>query len=149
MFWWWDSSSGALGSNPSLPFLSGPLSSEVSPVSWRCRIPDCISAEEENSSNECPLYDTKQSDGEAPVMLELWEMQSTPLLPSLPGPLWPGVIAPIYGPNRTKLCTYGKLNCLKENCFLYKMDLALNNLQWLMCHKTKPNQTKYWSAHTC
>ena len=24
------------------------------------------------------------------------------------------------------------------------MDLALNNLQWLMCHKTKPNQT-VWS----
>ena len=23
-----------------------------------------------------------------------------------------------------------------------KMDLALNNLQWSMCHKTKPNQTK-------
>ena len=23
-----------------------------------------------------------------------------------------------------------------------KMDLALNNLQWLMCHKTKPNLTK-------
>ena len=23
-----------------------------------------------------------------------------------------------------------------------KMDLALNNLQWLICHKTKPNQTK-------
>ena len=22
------------------------------------------------------------------------------------------------------------------------MDLALNNLHWLMCHKTKPNQTK-------
>ena len=21
-------------------------------------------------------------------------------------------------------------------------DLALNNLQWLICHKTKPNQTK-------
>ena len=27
-------------------------------------------------------------------MLELWRMQSTPLLPSLPGPLWPGVVAP-------------------------------------------------------
>ena len=25
------------------------------------------------------------------------------------------------------------------------MDLALNNLQWLMCHKTKTNQTK--TAH--
>ena len=22
-----------------------------------------------------------------------------------------------------------------------KLDLALNNLQWLICHKTKPNQT--------
>ena len=27
-------------------------------------------------------------------MLELWGMQTTPLLPSLPGPLWVGVIAP-------------------------------------------------------
>ena len=38
-------------------------------------------------------------------MLELWGMWSTPLLPSLPGPLWPGVVAPdkgpIYGLTRT------------------------------------------------
>ena len=27
-------------------------------------------------------------------MLELWGMQSTPSLPSFPGPLWPGVVAP-------------------------------------------------------
>ena len=57
--------------------------------------------------NESPRYDTKQSDGEVPVMLELWGMQSTPLLPSLPGPLWPVVVAPnkgpIYGLNRIKL----------------------------------------------
>ena len=38
-------------------------------------------------------YDTKQSDGEVPEMLELWGMHSTPSLPSLPGPLWPGVVA--------------------------------------------------------
>ena len=44
--------------------------------------------------NECPGYDTKQSDGEVPAMLELWGMQSTPSLPSLPGPLLPGVVAP-------------------------------------------------------
>ena len=25
---------------------------------------------------------------------------------------------------------------------VYKEDLALNNLQWLICHKTQPNQTK-------
>ena len=39
-------------------------------------------------------YDTKQSNGEAPVMLELWGIRSTSSLPSLPGPLWPGVAAP-------------------------------------------------------
>ena len=25
---------------------------------------------------------------------------------------------------------------------MYKVDLALNNLQWLVCHKTKPNQAE-------
>ena len=44
--------------------------------------------------NECSVYVTKQSDGEAPVMLELWRMWRTPLLPSLPGPFLPGVVAP-------------------------------------------------------
>ena len=40
------------------------------------------------------VYDTKQFDGEASVLLELKGMQSTPSLPSLPGRLWPGVVAP-------------------------------------------------------
>ena len=44
--------------------------------------------------NECPGYDTKRSDGEVPVMLGLWGMQSTPSLPLLPGSLWPGMVAP-------------------------------------------------------
>ena len=39
-------------------------------------------------------YDTKRSDCEAPVMLELWGMRSTPSLPSLLGPFRPGVVAP-------------------------------------------------------
>ena len=39
--------------------------------------------------NECPAYDTVQSDGEVPVILRLWGMWSTPLLPLLPGPLGP------------------------------------------------------------
>ena len=33
---------------------------------------DCTSAEEWNTPYECPVYDTKQSDGEVPVMLGLW-----------------------------------------------------------------------------
>ena len=44
--------------------------------------------------NECPDYDTEQSDGEVPAMLEIWGMRSTPSLPLLPGPLWPGMVAP-------------------------------------------------------
>ena len=28
---------------------------------------------------------------------------------------------------------------------MYKEDLALNNLQWLICHKIKPNQTMNYS----
>ena len=44
--------------------------------------------------NECPGYDTKQSDGEVPVMLELWGMRSTPSMTLLPGPLWPGMVTP-------------------------------------------------------
>ena len=41
----------------------------------------------------CPGYDTKQSDGEVLVLLKFCEMRSSPSLPSLPGPLWDGVIA--------------------------------------------------------
>ena len=44
--------------------------------------------------NECPGYDSKQSDGGVPVMQGLWGMQSTLSLPSLPCSLWLGVVAP-------------------------------------------------------
>ena len=58
---------------------------------------DCFSAEGvRHPSNEFPAYDSKQSDGEVPVMLELWGMRTTPTpsLPLLPGPHWHGVVAP-------------------------------------------------------
>ena len=29
------------------------------------------------------------------------------------------------------------------NIYMYKNDLAVNNLQWLICHKTQPNQIIY------
>ena len=47
----------------------------------------------QQQSYHFPLL-VKQSDGEVPAVLELWGMQSTPLLPLLPGPLWPGVVVP-------------------------------------------------------
>ena len=50
---------------------------------------DCTS-----THNDCPGYNIKQSDGEVPVMLELWGMQSTHSLSSLLCPLWPRVVVP-------------------------------------------------------
>ena len=44
------------------------------------------------TSQRMSCYDTKQSDDEVPVMLELWGMRSTPSFLSLSYPLWPGVI---------------------------------------------------------
>ena len=40
------------------------------------------------------IYNTKQSDCEDPVMLELLKTRNIPSLPSLPGPLRPGVVGP-------------------------------------------------------
>ena len=55
---------------------------------------DCTSTKGKDTlPNECPGYDTKQSDGKVPVMLELWGMRSTLSLPLLPGLLWPGMVA--------------------------------------------------------
>ena len=39
------------------------------------------------------LNDTKQFDSEDPGMLGLWGMRSTPSVPLLPDPLWPGMVA--------------------------------------------------------
>ena len=44
-------------------------------------------------TNKCSGYDIKQSDGEDPVQ-EIWGMWSTPLLPLLPGSLWPEMVGP-------------------------------------------------------
>ena len=64
------------------------------PVGWEAvEYTDSISAGGVRPPpNECPWYDTKQSDSAAPVMPELWGIWSTLSLPSLPDPLWPGVI---------------------------------------------------------
>ena len=57
------------------------------PVGWGSRIHRLHLSKGVRTPNECPRYDTKQSDGEVPVMLELWGMQSTHSLLFFPGPL--------------------------------------------------------------
>ena len=43
------------------------------PVGWGCRILQLHLSRGVRSPNKCPGYDTKLSDRETPVMLELWE----------------------------------------------------------------------------
>ena len=55
---------------------------------------DCASAAGWDLPSGYPGCDTEQSGVEVSVMLELWGVQSAPSLLLLPGPLWPGVVAP-------------------------------------------------------
>ena len=66
-------------------------------------------------------------------------MRSTPLLPSIPGSLWPRVVTP----DRVQSMGQIELNCILHELFeielflCIKMDFALNNQQWLIFHKTR------------
>ena len=64
------------------------------PIGWGCRIYRLHLCRGVKKKQWVSWYDTKQSDGEVPVMLELWGMQGTPSLPLLPGLFWPRVVAP-------------------------------------------------------
>ena len=64
------------------------------PITWGCRIHRLHLCREVRLPKRVSQYDTKQSDSEASVMLELWEMRSTTSSPSDRGPLWPRVRAP-------------------------------------------------------
>ena len=59
------------------------------------------------------------SDGEASVMRELWGRWSAPLLPSLPGPPWPGMVARDSVLSMSQI----KLNCVHK-------------LKWIVWNRT-------------
>ena len=86
------------------------------PVSWGCKIQQLHLCKIRPTTNECPVYDSKQSDGEHPVMLQLWGMWSTPSLSSLLYPLWPGVVTLV----RVLSMSQKELNCV----------LMLNWIAW-------------------
>ena len=65
----------------------------LDPVGWGRRIHRLHLRRGENFPDKFPEYDIKLSDGDAPLMIELWRMQSTRLLPLFLGPLWPGMVA--------------------------------------------------------
>ena len=108
-------------------------------------------------SNECPRYDIKPSD---------W-MRTIPSWQLLQGLLWPWVVAP---DRVLSICRIEQTMCAKQyskrfnwvqkrasnrlrilstKCvyklyiYIYKDHFALNNLQWLICYETQPNQIIY------
>ena len=91
---------------------------------WGVKLPFC----------ECPVYDTKLSDGEASV-LELWWMWSTPSLPLHSVPLWPGVIILVRVPSMGLMEIFNHLLYLEPfNCrniwVMLKKLLVLNSNTW-------------------
>ena len=81
---------------------------KYSPVGWGCRIHRLhFSKGVRPPTNKCPGYVTKQSDGEVPMIS----------LPSLPGPLMPGMEAPDRALSMGEI----ELNCI----------LMLNWIVWI------------------
>ena len=75
------------------------------------------------SANECPRYDTKQSDGEA-LVLELYGLSSTPLLPLLPGPFWSRMVVP------DRVLSMGQIEMLDSD------SVQTNDLYWIVRNRT-------------
>ena len=73
------------------------LTSRPNQLSGAIEYTDCISAEDKISPpNKCPVYDTKPSDGEVPVL----ELCGVPFYCHC-SPVHSGPEHPIYGSNRT------------------------------------------------
>ena len=72
------------------------------PVGWGCRIYRLYVCRRIRLPHRVSCYGTKQSDGEAPAMLEIWRMRNTPWLPSLPGSFWLEMVA------SDRVCRKGK-----------------------------------------
>ena len=128
-------------------------------MGWGCRIHRLLLCRGVRPlPNKCAGYDSKHSDGEVPAMLELWGIRSTPSLPSLPGPLWSGVVAPDKGPinglNRTnnilmlKWIVWVNWIAWNRNVLTIKPYLHLNcvlMLNWIIWNKTV---FQHWTVFT-
>ena len=85
------------------------------PVGWGSRIHRLHLYRREKRLQWVFCFDTKQSNGEVPVMLELSEIQSIPSLPSLPGPFCPGVVAPDRVLSNGQIELFDIKNCVLEH----------------------------------
>ena len=115
-----------------MPILTGGFHwslSDTSPFGWGSRIHRLHLCREVSPppANDCPGYDTKQSDGEVPMMLELCGIRSTSSLPMLPGLLWHRMVAS----DRALSMGYIELNCiLMLNWIVWNRTVWINWISW-------------------
>ena len=103
------------------------------PSCLACRIHRLLLSRRETHLNKFPDYETNNSDGGVPIMLEFWGLNEYSFIAITPrstlarrGSTW---MVPIYGSNRTKVRTYAKLNCLKKKSFdIWSTFLCLSEL---------------------
>ena len=77
-----------------------------------------------------------------PVMLELWGMQSTPSLPSLPDLLRPEVIAP----DRFLSCVQIEINCvLMLNWIVWNRTVYMNKNGFGRCPRCNGYRRRIWT----
>ena len=101
------------------------------PVGWGCRIPQLrLCRGGRTTPYKCPGYDTKQSDCEVPLMEEFWGMRSIPSLPSLSGPLWPGMVAS----DRVLSMSQIKVNWIARNRNIFGIFVLM--LNWIVWNGT-------------
>ena len=100
--------------------------------SWLWNSPTASLQRGKTPPNKRPGYDTKESDGEVPVMPELWGMHSTHSLPLIPGLLWPGVVAPdrILSMGQIELNCILMLNWIVWNGTVFDIEPILT-LNWM------------------
>ena len=85
--------------------------------------------------HKCPVYDTKQSNGEIAAMLEICWTQSAPTMPSLSYQLWPSVLAPdrVLSMGQIELNYVLMLNWIdwnKEMFWHLNCELMINWIVW-------------------
>ena len=148
-----------LKGNSTFPKASGmEFHNQIGKVSWGYRMHRLHFWRGVRLSQRVSCYDTKQSEGEASVMMVLWGVQSIALLSLLPNSLRPGVVAHDrvlsigqielncvlmlnqFAWNKTvlilKVRNYAKLNCLKLNS-------VLNNPKGVIhCKRKSKKKTK-------
>ena len=126
-----------------------PLFFLVCPVGWDRRIYRLhLCRGVRPSPNDCPRYYTKQSDGEATVMLGLRGIRITSSLPLLPGPLWRGVAAP----DTTLSMGQIELNCiLILNWITWNRTVLTFNcvftLNWIVWNRTVWQKRIAWNRN--